>query len=262
MAPYAPTPSRRGLVVSNPVRTGLDAQQTRRPPRTRPLMRKYEVVWLSDTGLIEDFHRLGPAVPCFEAAFAAFGRGTLIQTVDGPRAVEDLLPGDMIAGVHHGAQPLRWMGQMTMVPNLPEHEQGQNALTRISADSFGLGRPMPDLLLGPAARLEHRIPEGLSHLGADRAFVPASAFIDGSSVIEISPVAPVQVYHLSLDRHDAILANGLATEAFHPGRISELRLSDDLFSLYLSMFPHLSRVSDFGDLALPRISHSDLQRAA
>lgn len=225
-------------------------------------MRKYEVVWLSPEGLVEDFRRLAPASPCFESAFSAIGRGTLITTTDGPRAVEDLLPGDMIVGRQFGAQPLRWIGQMAMVPGQHGMEPAQSALTRISADAFGLGRPMPDLLLGPAARLEHRVPDGLTRIGAERAYLPASTFVDGSSAIEITPVAPVQVYHLALDRHDSIQANGLEIETFHPGRVSDLRLSDDLFALYLSMFPQVERLSEFGEMALPRLTEADLRRAA
>ncbi len=262
MAPPVPAVSRQSEMFSAPAPREPDAQQTRRPQRNRPLMRRYEVAWLSDEGMIEEFHRLAPATPCFESAFAAFGRGALIQTETGPRAIEDLLPGDMVVGEQFGLQPLRWIGQMTLVAGLPGQVEGQSQLTRISADSFGLSRPMPDLLLGPAARLEHRVPDGLTRLGSDRAYVPVGTFSDGHSVIDVTPVAPVQVFHLCLDRHDSVVANGLAIEAFHPGRVSDLRLSDDLFALYLSLFPHVTRVADFGDLALPRITGADMRRVA
>jgi hypothetical protein len=51
---------------------------------------------------------LGGYVVCFEA-------GTLIETIDGPRAIETLEDGDMIETRDGGMQPLRWSGCTTVV---------------------------------------------------------------------------------------------------------------------------------------------------
>ena len=64
-------------------------------------------------------------------------------------------------------------------------------MTRITADALGFGRPTPDLVLGPAARILHRSPAARILTGADAALIPVRNFIDGDQLIELRPIAPV-----------------------------------------------------------------------
>ena len=47
-------------------------------------MRKYEVASLARDGTVRYSEHITPASIAFESAFAAFARGTLIATTDGP----------------------------------------------------------------------------------------------------------------------------------------------------------------------------------
>ena len=60
--------------------------------------------------------RTALALPAFEQAFAAFGHGILIQTADGPVAVEDLLPGTWLETADGRRTQLLWKGSITLVP--------------------------------------------------------------------------------------------------------------------------------------------------
>ena len=83
--------------------------------------------------------------------------------------------------------------------------------------------------------------------------MPVRALIDGMNDIEITPPSPVQVYHIALERHAVIFANGMGIEAYHPGQPAPAQTNAQMLELYLSFFPHIRRVSDFGPLAYPRI---------
>lgn len=215
-------------------------------------MRRYEAAWLTPSGDILDVRRIAPVHPVFEAAFSAFGRGALITTETGPCAVEDLLPGDRIVTSREGKQTIRWIGSVTLVPGTPG--SAPLRMTRLRADTFGPGRPTHDLVLGPTARILHRAPALATRIGTDRAFAPAESFADGTQVISLMPAAPVQVFHLITEVHDSLYANGLEVETFHPGRASDLNLGEELLSLYLTLFPQIRRLADFGPLSLPRIA--------
>lgn len=226
--------------------------------RARPLMRKYEVLHLQANGDIGEFHRIAPATAAFEDAFAAFARGTLFDTTRGPVAVEDLLPGDSVRTVEDGHRTLLWRGSMTLIPNAAGQRPEMGRLTRLSTDALGLARPMPDLVLGPSARLFNRSRTAQTLARGAGAFVPARDYIDGVSVIELTPPSAVQVYHLGFADQHRLAANGAEVESHHPGRPLDLGLRGDALTLYLSLFPHVGEVADFGPLRYPRLRLADL----
>lgn len=135
------------------LQSGQFGRHDRWPAQNRPSLRTYRATYLSPESLIEDSILLAPALDVFENAHSAFGRGTLIATPNGNVAVEDLLPGDLFLTKHIGPRPLVWKGSMETRPDGIEPTAPDRAMTRISADSLGIGRPMPDLVLGPSAYL-------------------------------------------------------------------------------------------------------------
>jgi hypothetical protein len=124
-------------------------------------------------------------------------------------------------------------------------------------DAFGLGRPLQDQTFGPAARRMDRDPLVRAALGTDKALVPLSAASDGMGVIEVTPVSPTKVYHLACEGHETILAAGLEVETFHPGPEMPLSLPEEILQLFMSFFPHLRNIRDFGRLNAARLSEDD-----
>jgi hypothetical protein len=251
-------PHRPGAKAGSTAMTTMSAQgwtvrkaQAAVPPASVP-MRRYEVMALMPDGSIADEVRAAPAVPMFENAFAAIAHGTLVATREGPVAVEDLIPGMEVETRDHGPQALLWRGATTLVPRAGDAEACR--LYRIPMDSFGAQRPMPDLLLGPHARLVHRSAALKDLIGTDTALVPLEAFVDGHHLIEVHPVSPVHVFHLGFSRHEVITVNGLQIESFHPGTEVATRLPEVDLKRYLSLFPHLTGLAGFGPLK-PRLEH-------
>ncbi|WP_224826568.1 Hint domain-containing protein [Cognatishimia sp. MH4019] len=226
--------------------------------RSRPLLRKYEMTALDASGSLVDMGRLAPASLPFEDSFAAIARGALLATPDGPRAIEDILPGDMILTSQVGPQIVQWVGAMTVRPAPSDAHPAQRPLTRIAADSLGLNRPMPDLVLGPAARLLHQMPAFRDMYGTSACLTPAAGLVDGDAILEIRPVSPVKLFQVLVPIHDTMLVNGVEVETHHPGLHIKSQLSQDMLSLYLSMYPGTRSLEDFGPMAHPRLSEDDI----
>lgn len=248
-----------GSAPARPTTAAASGQWTaRRPSHPQPAAptapaRRFEALYLDDKGNIAEIINRAPSHPIFESAFAAFARGTIMATEDGPIAVEDLLPGTKIETRDAGFQPLMWVGTMTVAPQVPFAHMPAR-LFRVPVDSFGPARPMPDLMLAPHARLLHRSSKLREMVQDDAALTPVTAFEDGYSVIRVAPASPVNVYHLAFRDHHVLRANGLEVESYHPGYDLTRKISGDALRLFLSFFPHINDVAEFGPMAAPRLS--------
>ncbi len=245
-----PTNPSHGISDDNPV--SARAATSGQPARKPLVMRKYRISALLDDGQVRSSDQIGPAIPAFEAAFSAFAHGTQIATTRGPVPVEDLVPGMKLATKNHGPLQLQWIGSMTLLPRSDRFPDGAS-LTRITADSFGFGRPQSDIMAGPGARFLLRPPRLFDRILGDHALTPAAHMADGVNAIEIVPPRPVTVYHLCLRRHAIIVAGGMEAESFHPGVGFERNMGPKMLSLFLSFFPHVKRPRDFGPLACQRL---------
>lgn len=242
----------RAVSAHRDVKEGLDVQ----PKPTPYPSRSVEVAALRSDGSLFIGQDKTPAIPLFESAFAAFGRGTVIQTTQGGIAVEDLQPGDMVNTSTGEPAELIWIGSSTFVPA----DVGRRMpLLRIMPDSFGQNRPEQFITVGPAARVLYT-PHHLRGLAdGNRMLTPVSEFVDGVNVIEVVPPTPVRLFHICLSRHAAIVAGGLEMETFHPGAAATRAVSHAMRDRFLSMFPQISHVSDFGPLAHPRAPEPDAE---
>lgn len=198
-------------------------------------------------------------LPKFNEAFAAFAQGTLLQTETGPMAIEDLQPGQVLATTGEQAEVITWIGSATFAPS---DECDRMTLTRVMADSFGVNRPDSFISLGSAARILKTPPEYRGIEENKQLMTPARTFVDGVNVIEVMPPTPIRLFHIGLQRHASILAGGLEVESYHPGHQPLQDLSQTLRDVFMSMFPHIQQVSDFGPMRFSRApDNNDLTAA-
>jgi len=247
---------------ANQLQTGQwTARRANVAPQSSVPPRRFQAMALMPNGDIEDIVQRAPAHPVFESAFSAFARGTIMATEEGPVAIEDLLPGMKIETRDSGFQALMWIGTIAIGPNIPlAHMQAR--LFRIPVDSFGPARPMPDLMLAPHARLLHRSAKLRGLVESETALTPITAFEDGYSVIRVAPASPVSVYHLAFRDHHILRANGLEIESFHPGDDIAGQFGADSLRLYMSLFPHVNSLTEFGAMVAPRLSVKEYQNIA
>ncbi|WP_375689511.1 Hint domain-containing protein [Pseudooceanicola sp. LIPI14-2-Ac024] len=238
----------------------LADKTTQAPKRRGPLLRRYSVSRLDEAGREKITEHMAPATAEFENAFNAFARGAVVQTTEGPCAVEDLRPGMFLETAEHGAQEVLWIGSMTVVPTAPVPDPAQVRMTRIRPDRFGYACPSADLMVGPGARVLHTPDVLRDHEERGQTYVGLADFVDYDTVFEVTPGGPVDTFHICLARHSTILAQGLGVESFHPGHRLAEQMGPHKMALFLSLFPHVTELRDFGPLAHPRLDRETIAR--
>jgi hypothetical protein len=135
---------------------------------------------------------------------ACFAAGTRIATPSGAAPVEALRPGDVVLALEDGAwRParVRWVG-CTMV-DLARHPRPQQAAPiRIRAHAFADAVPHRDLFVSP----DHAI-------FVDGVLMQAQSLRNGATVVQEFPPR-VTYWHVELDRHAVLCAEGLAAESY------------------------------------------------
>ncbi|MET7244972.1 Hint domain-containing protein [Methylobacterium sp. EM32] len=137
-----------------------------------------------------------------------FVTGSRLRTLRGEIAVEDLRVGDRAVTASGALRPVVWIGHRAMAgagTALPPHQQP----VRIRAGAFGPGLPARDLSLSPG----HPVLVGANADGKGGHLVPIMCLINGTSIAR-EPVASVTYWHVELDAHDILLAEGLPAESY------------------------------------------------
>ena len=132
---------------------------------------------------------------------ACYVAGTRIATTRGEVPVEALAPGDRVCTQEGRTRPVRWLGWRHV--DCARHPHPERVWpVRIRADAFAPGRPRRDLLLSP----DHAV-------FVDGLLIPVRCLVNGATIAP-APVDRVAYYHVELDRHDVILAEGLPAESY------------------------------------------------
>jgi len=134
-------------------------------------------------------------VPCFLA-------GTRILTRRGEVAVEDLAVGDEAMTLVGGRfARITWIGKRVLDTALARTPADVWPL-RVRAGAFGEGMPARDLYLSP----DHSV-----HVNGT--LIPVRYLENGITVAR-APMRHVAYYHVELERHDVLVAEGMAAESY------------------------------------------------
>jgi hypothetical protein len=132
-------------------------------------------------------------------SLACFAAGTRILTVDGEVAIDALRPGTTVVTADGRLAPLEFLGRRRASRDAPP-------AIRIRRDAFGPGVPLRDLVVSPDHAVALRDGEGV-------ALVNAAHLVNGANV-RTEPQAARVYWHLALDRHAIVFAEGLAVESY------------------------------------------------
>ena len=172
-----------------------------------------------------------PLVPCFL-------RGTMIETPQGPVAIEDLRVGAEVLTRDHGPQVLRWIGSVRLHPGLLAAVPQLRPI-RIAAGALGKGVPSADLTVSPQHRVLVRSAIAQRMFGAPEVLVAAKQLVLLPG-IDIAPDAgEVEYFHMLFDRHEIVISNGAETESLHTGPEALKSVGAAAAAEIFALFPEL-----------------------
>ncbi len=130
-----------------------------------------------------------------------FAVGTLIGTPNGETLVQELAVGDLVQAQDAGLAPVKWIGRRHVDCHV--HPKPQTVWpVRVCAGAFADGLPHRDLWLSP----DHAV-------YVSDVLIPIKHLANGTSIEQV-PIDEVTYYHLELDDHDVLLAEGLPVESY------------------------------------------------
>jgi microcystin-dependent protein len=135
-----------------------------------------------------------PPVPCFLP-------GTLILTPSGERAVEALAPGDPVCTFGGAIRPIVWIGTGRTLSISGRRDAATPVIVRKGA--FAPNVPHADL----------HVTKGHSFY-LDGVLIPAEFLVNHQSILWDDRSQEVTVYHVELETHDLLVANGAAAETY------------------------------------------------
>jgi hypothetical protein len=169
----------------------LDAEGN---PVSGPTNFSFYVTFASDGSLSGTI--VEPEVSCFVT-------GTCIATYNGNVPVETLRIGTQVrlANSTGLSRPIRWIGHRTV--ECSQHPKPEAVRpVRVAAHVFGRGRPERALWLSP----DHAVfVEGV--------LIPIKYLINGTTIRQVAR-AQVTYWHVELDTHDLLLAEGMPCESY------------------------------------------------
>jgi hypothetical protein len=117
---------------------------------------------------------------------------------------------------------------------------------RVSAGAFGVNRPARDLWVSPGHAIE-----------MDGALFQAEKLINGATIVQ-EPRAHVEYWHIELEEHDLVLAEGLASESYLDTGNRDCFINGGAF---VAAFPDF-KPRHWNDTCLPLVFDGDaLERA-
>ena len=138
---------------------------------------------------------LTESLPCYLA-------GTRIRTGHGEVPIEQLQVGDRVATRDGSAKPIRWIGRRSYTGAIPAGLRDVVPVS-IAPGALADGVPMRELIVSP-----------LHALYLDDVLVPAERLVNGRTIRRRPDIDPIRYFHIELERHDVIFAEGAPAESF------------------------------------------------
>lgn len=135
-------------------------------------------------------------------------RGTHVLTPKGEVKVEDLAVGDLVTTLDGTAKPIKWIGRRSHEAASPEAATGEALPVRIARSALGHLVPHTDLFVS-----------SMHGLYIDGLLIPAVSLVNGRSIVRCRSIDSdtIEYFHIELDKHDVIFAEGAPTETLLAG---------------------------------------------
>jgi hypothetical protein len=130
-----------------------------------------------------------------------FLAGTHIHTESGEIKVEDLVIGEHVITHSGAAKPIKWIGVGKVLATRGQRSAATPVIVR--KDALGLNVPTQDLCVTKGHALY-----------IDGVLIPVEELINHRSIFWDDRAQEVQIYHIELETHDVLIANGAPAESY------------------------------------------------
>ena len=175
-----------------------------------------------------------------------FTTGALIATRNGALSVEDLRVGDELPTRDRGLQTIRWIGATTCTA------LGDFLPVRIKAGALGQGLPHRDLIVSQQHRMLISSHIARRIVGEQEVLMPAKKLIGLPGVDYAEDMTSVTYFHLLLDNHEVIYAEGAPTESLMTGPMARQAIGSDGVAEINALFPDLILSASYPARSIPR----------
>lgn len=194
-----------------------------------------------DNTIVIDQIVTGPTNAAGDFDPLCFAAGTLIRTADGSIPVERLRVGDLVFTYDSGFQPVRWIGSCALSPARLDAAPRLRPIL-IRADALGPGVPAADLTVSPQHRVLVSSAIAKRMFGCDQVLIPARKLLPlpGVDIVEDN-TQEVVYFHILLDDHQVISANGAPAESLFSGPEMVKSMSPEAMTEIAALFPEMQQ---------------------
>ncbi|MCK0126433.1 Hint domain-containing protein [Gelidibacter sp. F2691] len=188
----------------------------------------------------------------FEADVSAvicFVKGTRIATPHGQKSIETLYEGDQVLTINGDIHTIRWIGRRE-VSAFEMHHAPKLCPVRIRAGALGNQLPVQDLLVSRQHRILIRSKVAEHMFGTKEVLIPAIKLVGCSGIDLDERPRSLEYFHILLDEHEILIANGAPAESLFTGPEAMKSLSPEAIDEITTLFPEIiDRIANQGPTA-------------
>jgi hypothetical protein len=186
----------------------------------------------------------------FDEAYTAvcFAAGTLITTLDTPRAIETLKVGDVVMTRDNGPQMIRWIGGSKQSTKKLKANPNLHPIC-IKRNALGTDLPQEDLFLSPQHRVVVRSTIVERMFDCPEVLVAVKHLVGVPGISVAHEIKEVTYFHMLFDRHEIVWANGAESESMYLGEEALKSISKDARDEVFAIFPDILKIHAFAGAA-------------
>ncbi|MEX0284628.1 MAG: Hint domain-containing protein [Paracoccaceae bacterium] len=177
-----------------------------------------------------------------------FVRGARILTPNGEVAVELLKQGDQVVCGDGTARDICWVGSRKLDSDALR-ENPKLKPVNFQPNALGDGQPNREMQLSPQHRVLLRDWRAELLFGESEVLAPAHALMNDTTITRDHSCDPVEYFHILLDGHHTVFADGMECETLMPAELAVSALDGAAREEIFVLFPELAaNLSDYGPL--------------
>lgn len=187
-----------------------------------------------------------------------FVAGSLIDTIDGKRPVEDIEIGDEVLTRNSGVQTVKWVGKRNISSSILRQKPNLRPVL-FKQSSIAKNVPDRDMHVSPQHRMHLSGANVKLLFWENEVLAPAKSMINDHSILADHGHSDVTYVHIMFDKHEIVRVDGCWSESFYPGKVGLKAVDHNARRELFQIFPDLKSGNNPMKLCLPVLSVQEAQ---